>query len=134
MVVAGRTIDNQLLNTTWTSQNGLTWAQLGASSKSFSQREGVMMTRYDDQLLLIGGLDADQQGLRDIYSSIDFGLNWTLVDSTMVLPETYVGRGFSSVWVDKENFVNLFGGKTKRDTNDMNQLWRGRINRLIPKK
>lgn len=44
------------------------------------------------------------------------------------------GEGFSSVWVDKENFVNLFGGKTKRDANDMNQLWRGRINRLIPKK
>lgn len=134
MVVAGRTIDNQLLNTTWTSQNGLTWAQLGASSKSFSPREGVMITRYDDQLLLIGGLDADQQGLKDIYSSIDFGLNWTLADSTMVLPEAYEGRGFSSVWVDKENFVNLFGGKTKRDVNDMNQLWRGRINRLIPKK
>ena len=92
-----------------------------------------MMTRYDDQLLLIGGMDADQQGLKDMYSSIDFGLNWTLVDSTLILPESYEGRGFSSVWVDKQNFVNLFGGTTKRDANDMNQLWRGRINRLIPK-
>ena len=133
MVVAGRSISNQLLNTTWTSRDGLTWAQLGASSKSFSPREGIMMTRYDDQLLLIGGVDADQQGLKDMYSSIDFGLNWTLVDSTLILPEAYEGRGFSSVWVDKQHFVNLFGGKTKRDANDMNQLWRGRINRLIPK-
>ena len=133
MVVAGRSIENQLLNTTWTSRDGLAWEQLGASSKSFSQREGGMMTRYDDQLLLIGGLDADQQGLKDVYSSIDFGLNWTLVDSVLVLPEAYEGRGFSSVWVDKENFINLMGGKTKRDANDLNQLWRGRINRLIPK-
>ena len=133
MIVAGRSVDNQLLNTTWTSRNGLAWEQLGASSKCFSQREGAMMTRYDDQLILMGGLDADQQGLKDIYHSIDFGLNWTLADSTLVLPEVYEGRGFSSVWVDKENFVNLFGGKTKLDANDMNQLWRGRINRLIPK-
>ena len=133
MVVAGRSIGNQLLNTTWTSRDGLAWEQLGASSKCFSQREGAMMTRYDDQLILLGGLDADQQGLKDIYCSIDFGLNWTLADSTLVLPEAYEGRGFSSVWVDTENFINILGGKTKCDANDMNQLWRGRINRLIPK-
>lgn len=133
MVVAGRSIDNQLLNTTWTSQNGLTWAQLGASSKSFSPREGAVATRYDDQLFLIGGLDADQQGLKDIYSSIDFGLNWTLVDTMLVLPEEFEGRGFFSAWPDQQNFLNLFGGKTKRDADDLNQLWRGRINRLIPK-
>ena len=133
MVVAGRSIDNQLLNTTWTSQNGLTWEQLGASSKSFSPREGAVATRYDDQLFLIGGLDAEQQGLKDIYSSIDFGLNWTLVDTMLVLPEEFEGRGFFSAWPDQQNFLNLFGGKTKRDADDLNQLWRGRINRLIPK-
>ena len=133
MVVAGRSIENQLLNATWTSQNGLTWMQAVSSNKNFSQREGAVATEYDDQLYLIGGLDADQQGLKDIYRSIDHGLTWSLVDSMLVFPEAFEGRGFFSAWVDKENFVNLFGGKTKLDANDMNQLWRGRINRLIPK-
>jgi hypothetical protein len=50
-----------------------------------------------------------------------------------VLPTDYAARGFSSIIVDKENFVNIFGGKTSTGSNDLNQLWRGRINRLIPK-
>ena len=45
----------------------------------------------------------------------------------------YAARGFSSIIVDKENFVNIFGGKISTGSNDLNQLWRGRINRLIPK-
>lgn len=133
MVVGGRSIENQLLNTTWTTSNGLAWERLASGTKSFTQREGAMATHYDEQLYLIGGLDADQKGLKDMYRSIDYGVTWTLVDSMLVLPEEFEGRGFASIIVDQTNFINLFGGKTSREGNDINQLWRGRINRLIPK-
>ena len=42
----------------------------------------------------------------------------------------YEPRGFSSVFIDKDNYILLFGGKAKKDTNVLNEIWRGRINRL----
>lgn len=132
MVAGGRT-GQQLLNTTWSTPDGLAWEQMASGEVSFTRREGAMVTTYDDQLWLIGGLDSDRKGLKDLYRSIDRGVTWTLVDSLVVLPEAFEGRGFSSVTVDKENCVNLFGGKANGEENDLNQLWRGRINRLIPK-
>ena len=101
--------------------------------QNFTKREGAMITNYDDKFFLIGGIDASNKALKDMYQSIDYGISWSLIDSMVVLPTDYAARGFSSIIVDKENFVNIFGGKISTGSNDLNQLWRGRINRLIPK-
>ena len=82
---------------------------------------------------MIGGLDAERKGLKDMYSSFDCGITWSLIDTLLVLPSAYEGRGYSSAIVDSENYLNLFGGTTDGKANDLNQLWRGRINRLITK-
>ena len=92
-----------------------------------------MITNYDDKFFLIGGIDASNKALKDMYQSIDYGISWSLIDSMVVLPNRLCGERLSSIIVDKENFVNIFGGKISTGSNDLNQLWRGRINRLIPK-
>lgn len=133
MIAGGRTTDNQVVNTTWATMDGTSWAQMASGDANFSKREGAMITNYDNKFFLIGGVDASNKALKDMYQSIDHGISWSLIDTLMVLPADYVARGFSSIHVDQENYVNIFGGKSGTASNDLNQLWRGRINRLIPK-
>ena len=46
------------------------------------------------------------------------------------MDKEYRARGFSSVFIDKDEYIWLFGGKAAKDTNVINEIWRGRINRL----
>lgn len=133
MIAGGRDAADNLLGDTWATMNGLSWARISSDEQSFTEREGAMVAYYDDKIYLIGGVDAANQGLKDIYQSIDRGVSWSLQDSLVTLPADYAGRGFSSIVVDGENRVNLFGGKTSRTGSDLNELWRGRIFRLVPK-
>lgn len=133
MIASGRTADNQVVNTTWATMDGISWTLMTSGEANFTKREGAMIANYDNKIFLIGGIDASNKALKDMYQSIDYGISWSLIDSMVVLPADYAARGFSSIIVDKENFVNIFGGKTSTGSNDLNQLWRGRINRLIPK-
>ena len=130
-VSAGRSFKGQVLGSTWSTMNGLNWSMM--SDNTFPKREGAIVFSYDEKMFLLGGVDGSDKALKDIYQSIDYGVNWSLADSMLILPPDYAARGFSSVQVDKENYVNIFGGKTNAKANDLNQLWRGRINRLIPK-
>lgn len=130
MIAAGRDKNNQLLNTTWSTMNGETWALLTKENVNYSAKEGAMLAQYDDKFFLIGGIDKSNAGTKEIYCSIDHGLTWTIQDSLVVFPEQFTGRGFSSIIVDEDNYINLFGGKTSGDSNDLNEIWRGRINRL----
>lgn len=134
MVVAGRDTENQLTNARWSTTNGRTWVLINADDRNaFAKREGVMLVPYDDRFFLIGGIGADGKANKDIYQSSDYGINWA-ADTTHVLPSEYEARGFSSAIVDKEQYILLFGGKTTTNSNELNQLWRGRINRLGFKK
>lgn len=132
MIVAGRDNENRLVNTSWATMDGLSWAMLSnpLGKVPFEQREGVMVTAYDDKLFLLGGIDEKGNALKDIYTSADFGVNWTLSDTLVVMPGEYTARGFASVQVNDEQFMYLFGGKTNTNGDELNQIWRGRINRL----
>lgn len=132
MVVAGRDKDNLLINTSWATMDGRNWAMLSnpLGKAPFDEREGVMVTAYDSKLFLLGGIDGKGNALKDIYTSTDFGVNWSLSDTLVLMSPEYTGRGFASVEVDDEQFMYLFGGKTKTSGDELNQIWRGRINRL----
>lgn len=149
---SGRDSKNRLTNTTWATMDGLTWAALSNPQMTFSNREGVAFTYYDNCFFVVGGFDESGQALHDIWFSKDQGINWLSSKTVRVylgdndedgteeyvdeehpiypLPEEYVARGFSSVVVDKDNYMLLFGGKADKNTNVLNELWRGRINRL----
>jgi hypothetical protein len=131
IVVAGKDRNGGLSNTAWDTMDGLSWVRLTDEGASFFEaREGVMLTQYDEKLFLIGGIDASNRAIKDIYRSIDKGITWNLADTLIVLPETYRARGYASMLVDQDHFILLFGGKESKNANVLDELWRGRINRL----
>ena len=110
---------------------GTSWVLLtDMESDYFDKREGVMLSTYDDKFCMVGGIDGSNKALKDIYFSIDGGVSWTLSDTLVVMPKNYKARGFASVLVDKEKFMLIFGGKENNSANDLDQIWKGRINRL----
>jgi hypothetical protein len=131
MLAGGRDPEKQLTNTTWATMNGKEWILLtNEGSSYFEKREGMALTRYDEKLFLTGGMDAEGKATKEIYTSTDYGVTWARQDSLVVFPDAYKARGFASVQVDKDNYMLIFGGKTSNDTYRLNEIWRGRINRL----
>lgn len=130
-VVAGKDKNGRLLNSAWATMNGKQWIVLtDIESNYFEMREGVMLSAYDDKFCLIGGIGESNKAYKDIYFSNDNGVTWALSDTLTVMPENYKARGFASVQVDKEKYMYIFGGKENSNSNDLNQIWKGRINRL----
>ena len=129
VIASGRDSKNNLSDKFWSTMDGLSWALISNDRATFSPREGAALSIYDNCFFLVGGLDASGDALNDIYVSKDHGVTWS-GDSMYVMPEEYPARGFSSVIVDKNNYMLLFGGKAGKNTNVLSDLWRGRINRL----
>ncbi|MDH6356821.1 DUF6242 domain-containing protein [Parabacteroides sp. PF5-9] len=131
MVIAGRDQNERLLNSAWSTMDGVSWAKLTDDRITyFETKEGVMLTSYDDKLFMIGGINDKNKPTKEIHTSIDRGVTWDVVDTLVVLPESYQARGFSSLLVDKDQYLMIFGGKTGREADELNEIWRGRINRL----
>ena len=130
-VVAGKDKDGKLLNSAWSTMTATSWVLLtDMESDYFDKREGVMLSAYDDKFCMVGGIDEVNKAHKDIYFSIDGGVSWTLSDTLTVMPVDYKARGFASVQVDKEKYMLIFGGKENTNANELDQIWRGRINRL----
>ena len=131
LVVAGRDKDNKLTNTAWATEDGRVWAKLTDDETApFDKQEGVAVAEYDDKMFMLSGIDEAGKASSDIYLSRDGGVNWSLSDTLVVMPQEFKARGFSSIYVDKDNYMYLFGGKETNSSNVLNQIWRGRINRL----
>lgn len=131
MIVGGRTANNQLTNSAWATLDGKNWATLtDEDAHYFDRMEGVMVTAYDDKIYLIGGINAAGNASKVIYETIDKGVTWASVDSMIILPDVYRGRGFGAIIVDKDQYLNIIGGKMSSRGNIMQEIWRGRINRL----
>jgi hypothetical protein len=127
VIAAGRDKNGLLTNGVWTTSDGLQWIPLAKSEASFTPREGASISYYDDMLYLLGGMDESANALHESYISKDNGLTWRL---DTIIPETYKARGFSSLIVDKDKYMLLFGGKESKDTKVLNELLKGRINRF----
>lgn len=131
VIVGGKSVNNQLHNLSWATMDALSWSKQTDTYKNyFSKRQGTSMTYYDNMIYLIGGIDENGAPQKDIYRSLDYGVTWNLADTLIVLPETYQARGNASILVDKDNFMFIFGGKKAEGQHDLNDVWRGRINRL----
>lgn len=131
LVAGGEDPNGTLLGSAWTTLNGRDWAiQTDDLYPPFEARTGAVVAAYDGNIYLIGGLTASNQMIKDIYISKDKGITWAASDSLVRMPDDFAARAFSSVIVDKDNYMLLFGGKVSKGASDLNDLWRGRINRL----
>ena len=144
-LASGRDSRDNLSDMAWATMDGLSWASLSNSQKTFTAREGAAVFYYDGCFFVVGGMDAAGNALDDIYFSTDQGVSWYgkvwvknedeggdeyIQRGYYLMPGDCEARGFASALVDKNNYILLFGGKAKKDTNVLNEIWRGRINRL----
>ncbi len=130
-VVAGKDKNNNLLNNAWSTMNATEWYVLtDEEADFFDPREGAMLTFYDDKFFLTGGIDALGNGMKDIYLSKDYGITWAKEDSLLIFPKEYKARGYGTIHVDDNNYMLIFGGKTSKNAKALDEIWRGRINRL----
>jgi len=134
LLAGGKSSNGDVLSGTWSTMDGVSWALLSEDA-DFGGREGASVALYDSTFFMIGGFDAEGAALKDIYRSKDNGLSWVKSDTLVLMPDEYKAKGYSSMVVDdKTNIIYLFGGKDKKNTNDLGELWRGQINRLGFKK
>lgn len=131
LVIAGRDKDNNLINTAWSTEDGRVWAKLTDDEAApFDKQEGVAVAEYDEKFFMLSGIGETGVASSDVYLSRDGGITWNVSDSLVMMPQDFKARGFSSIHVDKDNYMYLFGGKETNSSNVLNQIWRGRINRL----
>jgi len=132
IIAGGRDKSGNLLNSTWSTSDGLSWAQLtdDASENLFGKQEGASIIQYDSKLFMISGIMEGDTASSKIYWSQDGGVSWSVSDTMAVMPETFKPRGFTSIYVDQNKFMYLFGGKETNKSNVLDQIWRGRINYL----
>ncbi|MDR0835891.1 MAG: DUF6242 domain-containing protein [Tannerella sp.] len=127
ILASGRDTNGNLTNTAWDTMDGLRWVPLTNKWSPFVSSEGASIARYDNLLFLIGGFGEDGNAIDTSYFSKDNGVTWR---DTVFSPIDYKSRGFSTVTVDKDNYMFLFGGKETKDGSMINEVWRGRVNRL----
>lgn len=70
---------------------------------------------------MLSGINEAGKASSDIYLSRDGGVNWSLSDTLVVMPQEFKARGFSSIYVDKDNYMYLFGGKETNSSNVLNK-------------
>ena len=159
VIASGRDSRYMLSDKAYATMDGLSWASLSYPHQTFSSREGAAVFYYGSMFFVIGGVSEIGDALKDVNFSKDQGITWLqrykvypaedeeddenevyYYDDNdkkfyyrpyYVMDDEYEARGFSSVIVDKDNFIWLFGGKAKNNTNVINEVWRGRINRLV---
>jgi hypothetical protein len=132
MLAAGKDKNGGLLNTTWATMNATNWAVFtNSGADSFGKKEGVVIAQYDNMFYLTGGINAEGKASKEVFTSKDNGITWLQADSLITFPENFAARGYASIQVDEAtNYMLLFGGKTSKSTKHLDELWRGRINRL----
>ncbi len=128
IVAGGRTAQDDLLNTTWRTSDGLQWVQLGdEKATNFNKKEGVSLAYYDDKYYLIGGRDANDTYYDAMFVSVTNGVTWIKADTLNTMTDLYSPRANASIIV-KDNHLMLFGGTNSNSWFD--DVWSGFLNKL----
>lgn len=137
MIIGGFAANGQALNTRWnleysphfSSNFGYRMEEFSIDRPSFTSLTGVSVVWYNNQLLMLGGVDEDMKYFgRNILISNDEGLNWTPADSTKnQLPKSHQERQKQTAIV-KNNNIYLFGGQDKNTTHS--DVYCGRLNSI----
>ena len=137
MIIGGFAENGKSLNTRWnleysthiTDNKGYRLREFSIDQPNFSTMTGVSVIFYDDQLLLFGGVDANQTYFgRDILISEDEGITWTQADTAKnQLPEVYTARQKQTAIV-RNSYIYLFGGQNAQRT--FCDVYRGKLNSI----
>jgi len=131
LIAGGRRRDGILTDQAWETTDGRTWICLNQYTASgLPALEGAAVANYSGAIVLVGGLNASGTAQRTLYLSYDRGATWIAAAHKLQLPTEFVARGYASAAVTSDGYLLLVGGRTSRTGAMMDELWRGRINRL----
>ena len=105
----------------WFTLNGLDWVSLDSNSSSLQcpKLNNPSIMYYAGMYYITGG------SFLGIYSS-ETSVLWKYAGTKFSPLEEFVGKGFYSLNIDKDNYIwIIWGGKGAT-----NEVWRGRLNRL----
>ncbi|SHF52751.1 DUF6242 domain-containing protein [Dysgonomonas macrotermitis] len=112
------------LPTTWLVKNTDQGLELSPYSKnSLFSGTGVSLFAYDSKMYVLQ--------LNQFYISTAWGEKWEEAPSKQMLSSQITKRKDQSVIVDDQNYIWIFGGVSESGTY-LNDVWRGRLNSLIP--
>ena len=137
MIIGGFAENGKSLNTRWNLEysphqpenNGYRLQEFSIDRPTFTKLTGVSVVRYNNQLLLFGGVDEKMSYFgREILISEDEGLNWIQADTSKnQLPAVYQARQKQSAIV-RDNDIYLFGGQDAQTT--YSDVYKGRLNSI----
>lgn len=128
MVTGGTNESGSALNHTWLIQlaaDNTLRLIVNDEHKVFPANKGIATFMYNKNLYALTS--------NKLYRSISYGAKWTAApDSESLNPDMAKASG-QSVIVDNENYIWIFGG-IQDDEQPVYDVWRGRLNKLNPKK
>lgn len=132
LIIGGYDKNGNILNTRWTSEDGIYWGNLKNPKSEFSNTVYTAISFYGSRLLLTEDLYANKK-YKYVRTSSDYGLTWTKADSTHIRPDTlYVLRQKASVIVNPSNqTMYIVGGvnsELEGDLNILSDAWKIKVN------
>ena len=131
LLVGGQQRNGSLTNRAWETTDGRTWVCLNENTTpGLPALEGAAVAMYDGKIYLVGGINAAKSASRTLYLSSDRGATWSIAARKLMLPDDFRARGYATPIVTTDGYLILIGGRTTREGTMMDEMWRGRINRL----
>jgi hypothetical protein len=131
MVVGGRDIDGNVVNSRWnieySTTDGYRLKDFSIAQPSFNSLTGASIIYYDKHFIMFGGIDNDLEWRSNILYSYDEGMNWHTPNANdNQLPTSYQTRQNQSVVVDTLDNIFIIGGQS--NTEAFSDVYRGYLN------
>lgn len=124
MIAGGVNSSGNEIPYAWLIKNTDKGLELSSDAKNMiSTGVGLSLFRYNDKMYI---LDKNQ-----FYISGTWGQEWTKAPNKQMLSPDMLKRNGQTVIVDSQNYIWIFGG-VSQNSQYLNDVWRGRLNSLIP--
>lgn len=130
ILTGGTDSNNKNRNQTWLIQvadkNSVRFI-VNDEHNAFSSIDGIVNFMYNSNLYALTS--------NKLYKSISFGSRWSQAPKSEALAPEIPKASAQTVIVDEENYIWIFGGIPTNNSDDpIHKVWRGRLNKLNPKK
>lgn len=130
ILTGGVDSNNKNRNQTWLIQvadNNSIRLIVNDEHNAFSSTDGIVNFMYNSNLYVLTS--------NKLYKSISFGSRWSLAPESETLAPEIPKASAQTVIVDEENYIWIFGGIPANSSDGpIHKVWRGRLNKLNPKK
>lgn len=125
-VTGGKTLSGKQSNLTWSLRAGDNKLELisNQANSTFAVNPGISCFFYDNYLYALTK--------NVLYKTNSVGSVWTVAPTKESIDSKMTKASGQSIIVDSENYIWIFGGISDSGSAPVRQIWRGRINRLIP--